>query len=197
VRDRHDAYTRDSRARVGQSLVDSVLAASQSANDVEPAHHAETVLSVAVATLVRMEAGLLERRAGVNTDIVDDATILEHLACEEPGPLSLMLLGSMDPATLDFDGRLNYARAWDRQQRWATARAQDALVHVLIDDLPETRSVASPVVLWQRSDVIRTTGVPMTRVATRRPAIAIVFADDITFSRQPAAGSSYVTGTAR
>jgi len=87
----------------------------------------ETVLSVAVDTLPRMEIGLLERRESVNTDIVDDATILEHLACEEPGPLSLMLLESMDPAALDFDGRLNYAKAWDRQQRWATARAQNAL----------------------------------------------------------------------
>jgi hypothetical protein len=85
----------------------------------------ETFLSVAVATLVRMEVGLIERRAGVNTDTVDDATILEHLACEEPGPLSLMLLESMDPATLDFDGRLNYAKAWDRQQRWATARGPE------------------------------------------------------------------------
>jgi len=55
----------------------------------------ETVLSVAVDTLPRMEIGLLERRESVNTDIVDDATILEHLACEEPGPLSLMLLESI------------------------------------------------------------------------------------------------------
>ncbi len=78
----------------------------------------------------------LERRAGTNTHIVDDATILEHLAYEQPGPLSLMLLESMDPTTLDSDGRLKYAKAWDRQQRWATARAQNALVHVLIEDLP-------------------------------------------------------------
>lgn len=97
----------------------------------------ETLLSVAIATLLRMEIGLLERRESVSTDTVDDATILEHLACNEPGPLSLMLLESMDPATLDFDGRLNYAKAWDRQQRWSTARAQKALVQVLIADLPD------------------------------------------------------------
>jgi hypothetical protein len=84
-----------------------------------------------------MEIGLLERRESVSTDTVDDATILEHLACNEPGPLSLMLLESMDPATLDFDGRLNYAKAWDRQQRWSTARAQKALVQVFIADLPD------------------------------------------------------------
>ena len=45
----------------------------------------ETLLSVAIATLLRMEIGLLERRESVSTDTVDDATILEHLACNEPG----------------------------------------------------------------------------------------------------------------
>jgi hypothetical protein len=111
---------------------------------------------VAVGTLFHMKADLLERREGVNTDIVDDATILEHLACEEPGPLSLMLLESMDPATLDFDGRLNYAKAWDRQQRWATARAQNALVHVLIDDLPDDDDIIG-VEMSQRADMAAVT----------------------------------------
>lgn len=103
-----------------------------------------------------MRTGLLERRAGVNTDIVDDATILEHLACEEPGPLSFMLLESMDPATLDFDGRLNYAKAWDRQQRWTTARAQNALVHVLIDDLPDDDDLIA-LEMSQRADMAAVT----------------------------------------
>lgn len=117
---------------------------------------ARNVLSVAVATLLRVGIDLLERRAGVNTDVVDDATILEHLACEEPGPLSLMLLESMDPATLDFDGRLNYAKAWDRQQRWATARAQNALVHVLIDDLPDDDDLIA-LEMSQRADMAAVT----------------------------------------
>jgi hypothetical protein len=103
-----------------------------------------------------METGLLERREGGNTDIADDATILEHLACSEPGPLSAMLLGSMDPATLEFDCRLKYAKEWDRLQRWATARAQEALVHVLIDDLPDDDDLIA-VEMSQRADIAAVT----------------------------------------
>jgi hypothetical protein len=97
----------------------------------------ETVLSVAVATLFRVETGLLERREGVDNDTVDDVTMLKHLASAEPGPLSMMFLESIDPTNLDFDARLDYAKAWDRQQRWSTARAQNALAEVLMADLPD------------------------------------------------------------
>jgi hypothetical protein len=62
----------------------------------------------------------------------------------------------MDPTTLDFDGRLNYAKAWDRQQRWTTARAQNALVHVLIDDLPDDDDLIA-VEMSQRADMAAVT----------------------------------------
>ena len=90
-----------------------------------------------------MGADLLERRerfdrrARLDADTVDDVAILEHLASTEPGPLSIMLLESIDPTQLDFDARLNYAKAWDRQQRWSTARAQNALAELLVADLPD------------------------------------------------------------
>jgi hypothetical protein len=47
-----------------------------------------------------------------------DAVMLAELAALEPGPLVMMVLSGIDPATLDDDGRLDYAREWDRQQRW-------------------------------------------------------------------------------
>ena len=78
-----------------------------------------------------------DRRARLDADTVDDVAILEHLASTEPGPLSIMLLESIDPTQLDFDARLNYAKAWDRQQRWSTARAQNALAELLVADLPD------------------------------------------------------------
>ncbi len=84
-----------------------------------------------------METDLLERREGVDAERVDDVTMLEHLASTEPGPLSMMVLEGIDPAKLDSDARLDYAKAWDRQQRWSTARAQNALAEVLIADLPD------------------------------------------------------------
>ena len=96
-----------------------------------------TVLSVAVASLFRMKIALLERRDNVDADIVDDVTMLEHLASPEPGPFSMMVLEGTDPAKLDSDARLDYAKAWDRQQRWSTARAQNALAEVLIAELPD------------------------------------------------------------
>ena len=96
------------------------------------------VLSVAVATFVRMvEIDLLERRAGVNTDIVDDVAMLEHLASTEPGPFSMMVLEGIYSSTLDFDGRLAYIKAWERLQRSITARVQHALAEVLVADLPD------------------------------------------------------------
>jgi hypothetical protein len=130
------------------SAVGSALDASQFAHQCQARNCRTTlgnaaieacgnVLSVGVARLFRMEIDLLERRAGVNADAVDDVTMLEHLACTEPGPFSMMVLEGIDPAKLDFDARLDYAKAWDRQQRWATARAQNALAEVLMADLPD------------------------------------------------------------
>jgi hypothetical protein len=96
---------------------------------------------VAVASLCCVKTDLLERRAGVDCDIVDDVTILEHLASTEPGPFSIAVLEGIDPSTLDFDARLDYATAWDRQQRWATARARNALAELLMADLPDNDDV--------------------------------------------------------
>lgn len=94
-----------------------------------------------------METNLLERRAGVDrarvdrarveTDVLDDVTMLAHLASTEPGVFSMMVLEGIDPTTLDFDARLDYVKAWDRQQRWATARTQSALAEFLTADLPD------------------------------------------------------------
>jgi hypothetical protein len=97
----------------------------------------ETVLSVAVGRFCFVKTDLLERREGVDVDTVDDVTMLKHLANTEPGPFSIMVLEGIDPSTLDFDARLDYAKAWDRQQRWSTARAQNALAEVLVVDLPD------------------------------------------------------------
>lgn len=97
-------------------------------------------LSVGAATFSRMENGLLERREGVDADRIDELALLEHLASAEPGPLAMMMLAGIDVAVLDSDGLLDYAREWDRQQAWATARAQDALVSVLTADLPDDES---------------------------------------------------------
>jgi len=87
-----------------------------------------------------MENDLLERREGVDAERIDDLATLEHLASAEPGPFSMMVLAGIDVAMLDKDGLLDYAREWDRQQAWATARAQDALAAVLTADLPDDES---------------------------------------------------------
>ena len=97
-------------------------------------------LSVAFATVVHMRNDLLERRESVDADRIDDVALLEHLASTEPGPFSIMVLAGIDVAALDSDGLLDYAREWDRQQAWATARAQDALAAVLTADLPDDES---------------------------------------------------------
>jgi hypothetical protein len=120
-------------ALLARALPCAVLAASHSAN-------VDGVLSVAVATLLLMENGLLERREGVDANGVDDVTMLEHLASTEPGPFSMMVLAGIDVGMLDSDGLLDYAREWERQQSWATARAQDALSAVLTADLPDDES---------------------------------------------------------
>jgi Domain of unknown function (DUF222) len=107
-----------------------MLAASQ----CEPC---EPFLSVAVDTLLRMGIDVLERGERVHPDALDDVTMLEHLASAEPGPFSMMVLESIDPSTLDSDGRLAYVKAWDRLQRSIAARVQHALAGVLVADLPD------------------------------------------------------------
>ena len=97
----------------------------------------QSVLSVALTTLFHMTIDRLERRASVAPDVVDDVTVLAELASLEPGVFPMMLLEGIDPTELDFDARLDYARAWDRQQRWATAQAQNALASLLMADLPD------------------------------------------------------------
>jgi hypothetical protein len=79
----------------------------------------------------------------VDTETADDVAMLAELAAVEPGPLAMMILGGIDPGSLNDDGRLNYAREWDRQQRWAAARTQSALAEVMVCDLPDDDSKIS------------------------------------------------------
>ena len=74
---------------------------------------------------------------GSDIAVADDVAMLAELAALEPGPLAMMVLSGIDPATLGDDGRLDYAREWERQQRWAAARAQSALAEVMVCDLPD------------------------------------------------------------
>jgi Domain of unknown function (DUF222) len=91
-------------------------------------------------TFIFMKNELAERVDRVDVETVDDVTMLAELAGLEPGPLAMMVLTGIDPATLDDDGRLDYAREWDRQQRWAAARTQSALAEVMVCDLPDDES---------------------------------------------------------
>jgi hypothetical protein len=78
--------------------------------------------------------------AGSARDAAGDVAMLAELAALEPGPLAMMVLSGIDPTTLDDDGRLDYAREWDRQQRWAAARTQSALAEIMVCDLPDDDS---------------------------------------------------------
>ena len=73
----------------------------------------------------------------------------------EPGPLAMMVLSGIDPATLDDGGRLDYAREWERQQRWAAACTQSALAEVMVCDLPDddekiSETLEYPAPRWSR-----------------------------------------------
>src|SRR5437016_6332123 len=48
----------------------------------------------------------------------------------EPGPAAMALLASIDPATLNFDERVEMLAAWERQLGWVQAQAQKTLVAV-------------------------------------------------------------------
>jgi hypothetical protein len=55
---------------------------------------------------------------------METTDLLKHLLTTKPGPLPIALLEGIDRAELDSDARLDYAKAWDRQQRWVANRAE-------------------------------------------------------------------------
>ena len=61
---------------------------------------------------------------------METTNLLKYLATADPGPLSVVLLEGIDRSELDSEARLDYAKAWDRQQRWAANRAEKALAQL-------------------------------------------------------------------